>query len=946
MRRIVLSFTIVCAAMLLAPRDGRAQGSIAGVVRDSSGALLPGATVEASSPVLIEKTRTVVSDGAGQYRIVDLPPGMYQVTFTLTGFRTVVRTDIELQGAFAAQVNADLQVGAVEETLTVTGASPTVDVINNHSTFVADRDVLDSIPTLERNLPSRAALIPGTTVTFQTLRQYQMTIHGSSSTDMTLAVDGMRINTLCGQGQYSGFYLNDASAQEITYLTGAESAEVMSGGLRINVIPKDGGNRFAGTFFAYGATGPLQADNRSEEVKRFITTPPGIDYDYQLNPSFGGPVKRDKLWFYLTWRYNDFQRFAPGAMYADGTPVATRSMGEYSFITRLTWQATETNKLRLYLDRQFNGEFFNNINATTSPEAAHDASGGGWAPQVKWTGTPTSKLLFDAGITLYDLPYLLTYQPEVGPRDLPRVEQTTGYLSGAGTNPYTSWTENWGTAASMSYVSGSHAIKTGMTLGFGTNSTTRQANGEIQQLNFNNGVPLSVVVRNTPYSAVQKVKADFGSYLQDTWTIKRLTLNIGGRYDHFNSEVPRQYSDPVAWVSFVRDFAAIEDVPNWNDWAIRLAGAYDLFGTGKTALKANASKYVASEAASYASTFNPMASATETRGWNDLDGNRSILDANGNIQYNEVAAGTPNFGAFTGTNRPDPDLARGYNWEYSVSVQHELIPKLSVTAGYYRRKYYNLRISDNLNLSRDDWNPFNITGPADPRFPTGGSELITMYSVNENKLGTPTDTLVTYSGVNTRLYNGFEFSANARFGRGLLFGGVTTERTAATDCDGAQSATTARDNPNALRFCDNVPPFRTLVKGSAAYSLPYDIQVSGSFSARPGSSVSANYTVTSAIAGRTIYGSTARGPSINVNLIEPNTLFLDYQNQVDGRVGKTFRFGRFRAQGFVDVFNVLNAGTVTAVNQTYGANPATRAWMNPTGILSGRVVRFGTQWEF
>ena len=193
-----------------------------------------------------------------------------------------------------------------------------------------------------------------------------------------------------------------------------------------------------------------------------------------------------------------------------------------------------------------------------------------------------------------------------------------------------------------------------------------------------------------------------------------------------------------------------------------------------------------------------------------------------------------------------------------------------------------------------------------------------MYSVNENKLGTPTDTLVTYSGVNTRLYNGFEVSANARFGRGLFFGGVTTDRTAATDCDGAQGGTTARDNPNALRFCDNVPPFRTMVKGSAAYSLPYDIQVSGSFSARPGSSVSANYTVTSALAGRTIYGTTARGPSISVNLIEPNTLFLDYQNQVDGRVGKTFRFGRFRAQGFVDVFNVLNAGTVTSVNQTYG----------------------------
>jgi hypothetical protein len=486
-----------------------------------------------------------------------------------------------------------------------------------------------------------------------------------------------------------------------------------------------------------------------------------------------------------------------------------------------------------------------------------------------------------------------------------------------------------------------------MTLGWGTNSTTRAANGQIQQLNFNNGSPLSVIVRNTPYTAMQKVKTDFGSYVQDTWTLKRLTLNYGARFDHFNSEVPRHYSDPVAWVPFVRDFAAITDVPNWNDWAIRLAGAYDLFGTGKTALKANASKYVASEAASYASTFNPMAGATETRAWTDRDGNRSIFDADGNIQYNEVAAGTPNFGQATGTSRPDPDLARGYNWEYSVSVQHEVIPKVSVTAGYYRRKFYNLRVNDNLNLSPTEWNEFPIVAPVDSRFPTGGGETITMYSLNANKVGTPTDTLVTYSsGLNKRLYNGFEVSANARLGKGLFFGGVTTERTAATDCDGSTTATNARDNPNALRFCDNVPPFRTLVKGSAAYTLPYDVQVSGSFIARPGSSVAANYTVTQAIAGRPIVGATSGTPSISVNLIEPNTLFLSYQKQIDGRVGKSFTFGRFRMQGFVDVFNVLNAGTITSVNQTYGAVAATRTWMNPTAILTGRTVRFGTQWEF
>ena len=949
MRRAVCGAAVLFAAVFLVATESAAQGSIAGVVKDTTGAMMPGVTVEASSPALIEKMRTAVTDGSGQYRIVDLPPGMYQVTFTLTGFRTVVRQDIQIQGTFAAQVNADLQIGALEETLTVTGASPTVDVINNQTQVVLDRDVLDAIPTTARNLPMRAALIPGSSVTFVTLGQYAMTIHGSSFTDTQLAVDGMRINTLCGQGQYSGFYLNDAAAQEITYTTGSESAEQANGGMRINVTPKDGGNRYAGSFFAQGASGPLQADNRSDEVKQFITQPPGINYEYQINPSFGGPVKRDYLWFYLSGRYNGYERFAPGAVFADGSPVGTHPMqGNYSFITRITWQATQNNKFRLYLDRQYNGEDYNNVSALIAPEAAQQAFGGGWTPQVKWTSTPTSRLLIDAGWTLYNLSYGVAYQDTVGPYDLPNNETTTGKLTVATTNPYTSATNNFGSAASVSYVTGAHAIKTGMTFGWGTNSSERSAHGEIQQLNFNNGNPLSVTVRNTPYSVVQKLKADFGLYAQDAWTMKRLTLNYGGRFDHFNSYVPRHYSDPTPWLPFVRDFAELPNVPNWNDWAVRLAGSYDLFGTGKTALKANVAKYIASEAASYAATFNPMANDTDTRPWTDLDGNRSIMDANGNIQYNEVGVSSrSNFGTVTGANRPDPDLKRGYNWEYSVSVQHELMPKVSVSAGYHRRRFGNLRVNDNLNIdpTAEFFNPFNIVGPSDPRFPTGGGETITMYSFNQNKIGTPSDTLVTFSTLNNNIYNGVDVGANARFGRGFFFAGVTTERAETLNCDGSTGGTTTRDNPNGLRFCDNVPPFRTQFKGSAAYTVPYDVQVSGSFQSRPGSSVSANYPVTSALAGRTIFA-TSGVQQISVNLIEPNTLFLDRINQLDARVGKTFRFGRFQAQGFVDIFNVLNAGTVTSVNTTYGANPATRTWMNPTVLLTGRTVRFGTQWEF
>jgi hypothetical protein len=950
---------LICVVFLLAlPIAAAAQGSIAGSVRDTSGAVLPGVTVEASSAALIEKTRTAVTDSAGQYRIVDLPPGTYDVVFSLAGFKTIRREGIILQGSFNALVNGDLQVGALEETITVTGESPIVDVVNNRSQFVANREILDAIPTPIRNTPLRALLLPGTAVTPFVLGQYTMSVHGSNSADTVIAIDGMRVNNLCGSGQYSGFYMNDAAIEEVTFTTGAESAEMQSGGLRINSTPKDGGNTFSGSFFAYGAGSSLQSDNRSDAVKAANVALPEIAYTYQVNPSFGGPIVRNKLWFYFTYKYEDNKTYVASSRFADGSPAFRQSMGNYTAVGRLTWQATTKDKIRFYIDRQFNGEFYNGFNTlpNTTPEASTDAFGRGWVTQAKWTQTTTNKLLLEAGLTYYNQPYEQNYRPEVGPRDLARLEQTTGRLSVAAGNtipPYTSWTKSYSGMAAASYITGSHAFKTGMTMQWGTNSRTFSSNAQINTLVFNAGLlnvpasatnplpctslpcPVAVAVSNGPTTAQQKVKHDIGVYAQDQWTIKRLTLNIGGRYDHFNAEVPAQSAAAGPWIQ-ARNFGAIANVPNWNDWSVRFAGAYDLFGDGKTALKANASKYLASQAAGYAANFNGMTYSTQTRLWLDFDGNRSILDANGNIQLNEVLGGTSNFGQIT--SRPDPDLARGYNWEYGVSVQHQLLSRLSVSAGYHRRQFYNLDVTDNLNLSPEEWNSFGITTPTDPRLPTSG-QPITMYSLNANKVGTPTDNLRTYSDVNTSTYNGFEVSANARFSKMLLFGGVTTDRRETTSCD-------ERDNPNGLRFCDSTPPFRTTFKLSGAYQLPYEFQLSGTFMAVPGASVAANYTVTAAIAGRPIVGSTAGGTTINVNLVEPNTVFLDYRKTFDLRIARNFRVDRMRLQPFADFFNVMNFGTVTRINETYGANPATNAWLTPQAIQDGRYVRFGVQLSF
>src|SRR6185369_1056746 len=267
MRRIVLCLAVLGGAVFLLPGTSSAQAAIAGVVKDTTGAVMPGVLVEASSPALIEKTRSVVTDSAGQYKIVDLSPGTYEVTFALAGFKAVRRGNIILEGNFTPTVNAELQVGSLSEVLTVTADAPTVDVINNATTFVANREVLDAIPVSRRDTTARALLIPGTTVTPFVLGQYNLTSHGSSTSDFTMAIDGLRVNNLCGSGQYSGFYMNDGAVQELSYATGSESAEIQSSGIRVNQVPKDGGNRFSGSFFAQYQGSGLQSDNRTDAMK-------------------------------------------------------------------------------------------------------------------------------------------------------------------------------------------------------------------------------------------------------------------------------------------------------------------------------------------------------------------------------------------------------------------------------------------------------------------------------------------------------------------------------------------------------------------------------------------------------------------------------------------------------------------------------------------------------
>ena len=322
---------LVLGASLALPGIALAQSAIAGVVRDSSGAVLPGVTVEASSPALIEKTKSTTSNEAGQYRIVDLRPGVYTVSFKLPGFNTVVRENIELEANFTAPINVDMRIGSLEESITVTGESPVVDVQTSGRREVVSEELIESLPT-GRNFQLLAGTVPAvSTGVFDVGGSSTMwtggslLTHGSQTRDSRTLIDGMVADAMFGGGQCSCIYDNEAQTQEVAVQVSGGSAENQTGGVLVNRIPKTGGNQFRGEFVGLFSNGDLQADNIDEELNaRGIRIGDELYRLYDVNYSLGGPIMRDRLWFFVSGRNNAYNNYVANAFNPDGTPRRRR----------------------------------------------------------------------------------------------------------------------------------------------------------------------------------------------------------------------------------------------------------------------------------------------------------------------------------------------------------------------------------------------------------------------------------------------------------------------------------------------------------------------------------------------------------------------------------------------------------------------------------------------
>src|SRR5215475_6400791 len=330
MKRIARLGVLALACFAIGQSVAFAQ-AIAGVVRDASGGVMPGVTVEASSPALIEKTRSVVTDGDGQYKIINLVPGTYSVTFTLAGFNTVKRDGIELTGDFTAPVNAELKVGAIEETITVSGASPLIDTQSVTQKKSLTSDMISALPT-GRSFQNLSVLVPGVSIALGSQdvggtggERYQtLSVHGSRSDQMPLVMNGMPYNNMnnTGGGYNTTLVVNTGTVQEMTVTTSGLTAESRSSGVLTNVVAKEGGNTYHGYLFGNFANDKFQSNNLTQDlINRGLPRVNSVDAIWDANPAFGGPLIQDRLWYYGGFRSSGARNFIAG-MYQNLQPTA------------------------------------------------------------------------------------------------------------------------------------------------------------------------------------------------------------------------------------------------------------------------------------------------------------------------------------------------------------------------------------------------------------------------------------------------------------------------------------------------------------------------------------------------------------------------------------------------------------------------------------------------
>jgi hypothetical protein len=935
-RGVVLTALFSVSLALPAWAQG-SLGAIAGVVLDQSGAALPGVTVTLSSAGVIGGNQTTISDGQGAYRFERLVAGRYSVKAELQGFQTVVLDDLVVNADRTSRADLKLGIGDLSETITVSGESPVLDTRSALQQTPLTREVLDTVPTgydtwsIVRLAPTIAVAkydVGGRSM----FGQSGVSSHGSNEREYF--IDGMDLN------QYGGtFYIDSFAFEEVNIQTANLTAERSTSGVVWNFVTKTGSNAFHGTSSFLGMTHAMEGDNINDELEaQLLAGVPAyalaanpnprlgesVEHMFDLSATVSGPIIKDRLWYSGAFKLGEVYTRRVGSYNADGTQLLSDNQLRQT-TAKVSFAATPNNNLNYVHSWVHKGRYHVAGGPTVTEFFSEDATlynpARHWFHIGRWTSVLSQRAVLDvAGSLAYGNNHL-DPQPEIENGAIARFDTATRINTVANRRYQFQFGNRANIHYSLTYTAGNHDLKVGHSWIYSEVETwfyhtSHYPAGLLAQ--YRNGAPDSVRTYNSPAPSTPTVRTN-GIYVQDRWRpASKLTLDLGLRFETaygWINDGESPLCQPENPFIAGQCFPAVKGVPDFKGFAPRFGAIYDLFGTGRTALKFSANRYLERITSSFPGRINPISTSSDTRSWTDRNNDLTP-------QLDELGPSTGfNLGT---TNR----YADDYDWpvvnEISTEFQQEL-GKVVLGSGYHYRAYRSSLGSRNLAVPTSGYIPMSVLEVSSGR-------QVTVYNQDPATRGA-FDVLWDNAPELDQTYHGVDITLTKRMSDGWMAMGSVVFGKNRGDIFGEGADL---NNPNyAYRYgigsATDVPIF---VKFSGSYDMPWGIVGAGTAQWYRGWPETTTVRVSS---------NSARLTQVNQDVvIEPRgSVRMDDVTLIDLNFRKRFRYGTMTVEPRLDVYNLLNAGTVTDRIQQLGPS-----YHNVVALLGSRMLKLGANFSW